>query len=122
MQGRSTRLIRGSTGNRQPAARRLSAPRQATQGIGSCAASTAPVPRPRASITASTGSARGTVTSVTDGNGQAPAELRRQVTSPGGTTQAAIETFQAGGLETLVARAVHAARQRAAELATGAGA
>ena len=55
-------------------------------------------------------------------SGQAPAELRRQVTSPGGTTQAAIETFQAGGLETLVARAVHAARQRAAELATGAGA
>ena len=55
-------------------------------------------------------------------SGHAPAELRRQVTSPGGTTQAAIETFQAGGLETLVARAVHAARQRAAELATGAGA
>ena len=55
-------------------------------------------------------------------SGQAPAELRRQVTSPGGTTQAAIETFQAGGLDTLVARAVHAARQRAAELATGAGA
>ena len=55
-------------------------------------------------------------------SGQAPAELRRQVTSPGGTTQAAIETFQAGGMEALVARAVHAARQRAAELASGAGA
>ena len=54
--------------------------------------------------------------------GEPPAVLRERVTSPGGTTQAAIETFQAGGLETLVARAVHAARQRAAELATGAGA
>ena len=49
--------------------------------------------------------------------GEAPAELRRRVTSPGGTTQAAIETFQAGGFETLVARAVHAARERGAALA-----
>lgn len=30
------------------------------------------------------------------------AELRRRVTSPGGTTQAAIESFQAGGFEALV--------------------
>ena len=29
---------------------------------------------------------------------EAPAELRRRVTSPSGTTQAAIETFEAGGL------------------------
>jgi len=49
--------------------------------------------------------------------GEAPAELRRRVTSPGGTTQAALETFQAGGFEALVARAVHAARERGAELA-----
>lgn len=49
--------------------------------------------------------------------GEAPAELRRRVTSPGGTTQAAIEAFQAGGLEALVARAVHAARERGAALA-----
>lgn len=47
------------------------------------------------------------------------AELRRRVTSPGGTTQAALETFQAGGFEALVARAVHAARLRGAELAAG---
>ncbi len=47
------------------------------------------------------------------------AELRRRVTSPGGTTQAALETFQAGGFEALVARAVHAARVRGAELAAG---
>lgn len=49
--------------------------------------------------------------------GEAPAELRRRVTSPGGTTQAAIEAFQAGGFEALVARAVHAARERGAALA-----
>ena len=44
------------------------------------------------------------------------AELRRRVTSPGGTTQAAIETFEAGGFRTLVASAVHAARVRGMEL------
>lgn len=49
--------------------------------------------------------------------GEPPAELRRRVTSPGGTTQAALEAFQAGGFEALVARAVHAARARSAELA-----
>ncbi|WP_425605390.1 pyrroline-5-carboxylate reductase [Pseudoxanthomonas putridarboris] len=48
--------------------------------------------------------------------GEAPAELRRRVTSPNGTTQAAIETFQAGGFETLVAQAVHAATVRGGEL------
>ena len=44
------------------------------------------------------------------------AELRRRVTSPNGTTQAAIETFEAGGLRRLVATAIHAARQRGREL------
>ena len=53
--------------------------------------------------------------------GEDPGELRRRVTSPGGTTQAAIETFQGGGFEALVARAVHAARERGAALAAGAG-
>ncbi len=43
-------------------------------------------------------------------------ELRRRVTSPNGTTQAAIEAFEAGGLRDLVARAMHAARTRGAEL------
>ncbi|WP_374013467.1 pyrroline-5-carboxylate reductase [Pseudoxanthomonas koreensis] len=47
------------------------------------------------------------------------AELRRRVTSPGGTTQAALEAFHDGGFEALVARAVHAARVRGAELAAG---
>ena len=49
-------------------------------------------------------------------SGEPPAELRRRVTSPGGTTQAAIETFEAGGLRELVARAVRAATRRGGEL------
>ena len=49
-------------------------------------------------------------------SGEAPAELRRRVTSPNGTTQAAIETFEAGGLRTLVGAAIHAARVRGAAL------
>ena len=45
-----------------------------------------------------------------------PVELRRRVTSPDGTTQAAIEAFEAGGLSALVASAIHAARERGREL------
>jgi pyrroline-5-carboxylate reductase len=45
-----------------------------------------------------------------------PAELRRRVTSPDGTTQAAIESFEAGGLRGLVATAIRAARERGREL------
>ena len=45
-----------------------------------------------------------------------PAELRRRVTSPDGTTQAAIESFEAGGLRERVATAIHAARERGREL------
>lgn len=44
------------------------------------------------------------------------AELRRRVTSPNGTTQAAIEAFEAGGFRELVARAIHAATVRGREL------
>jgi len=49
-------------------------------------------------------------------SGEPPAELRRRVTSPNGTTQAAIEAFEAGGLRELVARAIDAATRRGAEL------
>ena len=49
-------------------------------------------------------------------SGEAPGELRRRVTSPNGTTQAALETFEAGDLRTLVADAVDAARRRGQEL------
>ncbi len=45
------------------------------------------------------------------------AELRRRVTSPNGTTEAAIKAFQTGGFERLVQQAMNAAAQRSAELA-----
>ena len=51
-----------------------------------------------------------------DESGVDAAELRRRVTSPNGTTQAAVEYFEAGGLRTLVAGAIHAARIRGQEL------
>ncbi len=44
-------------------------------------------------------------------------ELRRRVTSPAGTTEAAIKTFQAGGFEALVEQALGAAARRSAEMA-----
>ncbi len=43
-------------------------------------------------------------------------ELRNRVTSPGGTTQAAVEAFEKGGLRQLVQQAVQAADSRGKEL------
>jgi pyrroline-5-carboxylate reductase len=52
---------------------------------------------------------------------EAPAALRRQVTSPGGTTQAALDVLQGtDGLAPLLRRAVAAAAQRSRELGRGA--
>lgn len=45
------------------------------------------------------------------------AQLRRNVTSPGGTTEQAILAFESGGLRELVASAVKAAQHRSIELA-----
>jgi len=45
-----------------------------------------------------------------------PAQLRRNVMSPGGTTEQAVETFENGGLRDLVSRAYNAAKKRSAEL------
>ena len=42
-----------------------------------------------------------------------PSELRRRVTSPGGTTERAIATFEAGGFRALVISAMKAAKDRA---------
>jgi pyrroline-5-carboxylate reductase len=58
------------------------------------------------------GAARMAVASEVDA-----AELRRRVTSPAGTTEAAINSFQAGGFEALVEQALNAAAHRSAELA-----
>jgi pyrroline-5-carboxylate reductase len=49
-------------------------------------------------------------------SGETATTLRQRVTSPNGTTQAALDAFAAGGFAPLVARAVHAARIRGAEL------
>jgi pyrroline-5-carboxylate reductase len=54
-----------------------------------------------------------------DESSEDAAALRRRVTSPGGTTQAAIECFQAGGLGALVDQAIAAATRRGRELAAG---
>ena len=45
-----------------------------------------------------------------------PEQLKRNVMSPGGTTERAIETFEQGGLRALVRKACEAARTRSAEL------
>jgi len=45
------------------------------------------------------------------------ATLRQRVTSPGGTTERAINTFQEGGFEKLVSKALYAAAERSRELA-----
>jgi len=47
---------------------------------------------------------------------KSPAELRRMVTSPGGTTAAALLQFEKGGFSDLVRQAVTAAYNRAKEL------
>ena len=45
-------------------------------------------------------------------------ELRRRVTSPGGTTAAALEVFDRGDLEDLIKKAIASARDRSLELAS----
>ncbi len=52
---------------------------------------------------------------------ETPAVLRQQVTSKGGTTEAALKVFEAGNLQRIVSDAVHAAATRSAELAAQSG-
>ncbi|PPC90868.1 MAG: pyrroline-5-carboxylate reductase [Methylobacter sp.] len=47
---------------------------------------------------------------------ETPEQLRRRVTSPGGTTEQAINVFEQAGLVALVSKAMHAARDRSIEL------
>jgi pyrroline-5-carboxylate reductase len=49
-------------------------------------------------------------------SGESAALLRQRVTSPGGTTQAALDSFEAGGFRALVAEAIAAATQRGRDL------
>jgi pyrroline-5-carboxylate reductase len=53
-------------------------------------------------------------------SGEEPAELRRRVTSPKGTTERAVAVLQAAHLDEVFARATDAALARAKELAAGA--
>ena len=48
---------------------------------------------------------------------EGPGQLRERVTSPGGTTEAAIRTLDASNVSDIIQNAVSAARQRSAELA-----
>ena len=43
--------------------------------------------------------------------------LRQRVTSPGGTTERAINSLREGGFKELVSKALHAAAERSRELA-----
>ena len=47
---------------------------------------------------------------------ESPEQLRKRVTSPGGTTQQALETFEEGGFTALVSKALHAARDRSIKM------
>jgi pyrroline-5-carboxylate reductase len=49
-------------------------------------------------------------------NGESAEELRRKVTSPGGTTEAAINTFKDGDIDKLVQKALTAAYNKSKEL------
>ena len=52
-------------------------------------------------------------------SGEAPAELRRKVTSPGGTTEAALKVMNDRKLEEILAEAMRAAEKRSRELSVG---
>lgn len=58
-------------------------------------------------------------TALLDASGEPPAELRRRVTSPHGTTEKAIEVLQAADLAATFSAATDAAYARAKELASG---
>ena len=58
-------------------------------------------------------------TALLEASGEDPAELRRRVTSPKGTTERAVAVLQDAGLDEVFARATDAALARAKEMAAG---
>lgn len=58
-------------------------------------------------------------TALLDASGEDPAELRRAVTSPHGTTERGVAVLQEAGLTEIFTRTLQAARDRAAELGAG---
>ena len=58
----------------------------------------------------------GLLATEADKNGESPSELRRKVTSPGGTTEAAIKTLAANDFSRLITDALTAACKRSKEL------
>jgi pyrroline-5-carboxylate reductase len=54
-----------------------------------------------------------------ESSGQTPEELREAVTSPGGTTQAALEVYRSADLSAIIREASAAAIARAQEMAKG---
>jgi pyrroline-5-carboxylate reductase len=58
----------------------------------------------------------GLLATEADKNNESPAELRRKVTSPGGTTEAALKVFADGNISELISAAITRARDRGREL------
>ena len=58
----------------------------------------------------------GLLAAEADKKGESPADLRRKVTSPGGTTEAALKVFAEGEFGPLVAAGIKRARDRSTEL------
>lgn len=58
----------------------------------------------------------GLLAAEADKNGESPAVLRKKVTSPGGTTEAALEVFKEGKISELISAAINRAYERSREL------
>lgn len=58
----------------------------------------------------------GLLAAEADKNGESPGELRRKVTSPGGTTEAAMKVFAEADMGGLISAAIRRARDRGREL------
>jgi pyrroline-5-carboxylate reductase len=70
---------------------------------------------PGAAASLAAGTLRGAA-KLLEASGEPPEELRRKVTSPGGTTAAGIDVFEKKGLKSIIVEAIAAATRRAQEL------